>query len=105
MHDSRQLPTGRKARFCFRAAALFGGLFVVTVLATTAAALGDPAAPAAAWLNRHGNRVMTVEVALTVLFGFAALAFDQRETRARTDARDAESADTRQHARREPPHS
>ena len=103
MYDSRQMPTGRKARFCFRAAALFGGLFVLSVLVTTASALGDPAAPAAAWLNRHGNRLMTAEVALTVLFGIAALVFDQRETRAGREASSTDSSSTRGTSREEPP--
>ena len=54
--------------------------FVITILAMIAMMLGEPTAPVNLWFEKHGGTLMLVEVIGIVLFGFAAMTADRRET-------------------------
>ena len=54
--------------------------FVITILAMISMMLGEPTAPVNLWFEKHGGTLMLVEVIGIVLFGFAAMTADRRET-------------------------
>ncbi len=65
----------------FRLTAVAAAAFVITILGMLAAVFTDsPDAPVARFLNRHGGTLIAVEAALTLIFGFWAMAFDRRQT-------------------------
>jgi len=51
---------------------------IITVLALTATFMGNPAAPAARFLDRYAGVLITVEVVLSLVLGFIAVAVDRR---------------------------
>ena len=71
----------------FRLVVLAGAAFVVTILALVAVPFGDPAAPAAQWLDRHGGRLILGEVIMILLLGFLAMLADRRRTLRRLRSR------------------
>jgi hypothetical protein len=62
----------------FRLALATGAVFVVTVLALTAAIFSDHRAPMARLLDDYGGEIIAVEVAATLIFAFWAMALDRR---------------------------
>lgn len=65
---------------------LFGGMFIVTILALVASLLGDPRAPLAQLLDRHAGWLLIAEVVATLATGFLALVVDRRQTLAKDKA-------------------
>ena len=66
-------------------------LFIVTILAFTAAQFGETRAPAPQWLNRNAGWLMAAEAAASALCCLLAIARDRRrivETAARQPADD-----------------
>jgi hypothetical protein len=74
---------------------LFGGMFIVTILALVASLLGDPRAPLAQLLDRHAGWLLVAEVVATLATGFLALVVDRRQTLAKDEAAKAGPARTR----------
>jgi hypothetical protein len=64
----------------FRLVIVAGAAFVVTILALVAVPFGDPAAPVAQWLDRHGGKLVLGEVVLILVLGFLAMLADRRRT-------------------------
>ncbi len=62
----------------FRLALATGAVFVVTVLALTAAIFSDARSPMARLLDDYGGEIIAVEVAATLIFAFWAMALDRR---------------------------
>jgi len=73
-------PDERRDRLVFYPVAVVGGLFCLTVLMTIAATFGDPQAPAARWLNRHGTPLLLWETALLVTVSVLAMVIDRIRT-------------------------
>jgi hypothetical protein len=70
--------TGVRASLPFRLALVPTALFIVTVLAFTAAQFGDPEAPAQQWLDRNVGWLLAAEVLASALLCLLALANDRR---------------------------
>ncbi len=84
--QAEPLPTPpKRASLLFQLTAFSSVLFIVTVLALVATVFGDQAAPAAKQLNRHAGKLIVIEVAATLLLGFAAMTQDRRQTLAECD--------------------
>ena len=90
---------GHPVSVWFRLTALAAAAFAITILGMLAAVFTDsPDAPAARCLNRHGGTLIAVEAALTLTFGFWAMAFDRRQTlREMRDREPTSDADTESH--------
>jgi len=73
-------PDERRDRLVFYPVAVVGGLFCLTVLMTIAATFGDPQAPMARWLNRHGTPLLLWETALLVTVSVLAMVIDRVRT-------------------------
>jgi hypothetical protein len=69
---------------------VFGGMFVVTILALVACLFGDSRAPVAQLLDRHAGWLLGFEVVATLVTGFVALAVDRRQTSADHEASSGE---------------
>lgn len=61
----------------FPLTAILSAAFVVTILASVATMLGDPGAPLAQLLDRHGTTLIVIEVAVILLVGLLALVVDR----------------------------
>ena len=64
----------------FLLTAVLAAIFVVTNLALVAAMLGDPLAPVAQLLDRHGTTLIVIEVAAILIAGLLALIVDRAQT-------------------------
>lgn len=73
-------PPPKRASVLFQLTAMSAVLFIVTVLALVATVFGDQSAPAAKQLNRNAGKLIAIEVAATLLLGFAAMTQDRRQT-------------------------
>lgn len=71
-------PPVERPPLLFRLALVPAVLFIVTVLAFTAAQFGDARAPAQRWLNRNLGWILAIEVAASALLCLLALARDRR---------------------------
>jgi hypothetical protein len=78
----------------FRITIASGALFVLTIFALLAAALGNGEAPPARFLNEFGGWLIAGEVVVTLLAGFVAMAVDRRQTLAALGEPDAETSKT-----------
>jgi hypothetical protein len=65
----------------FPLTAILSAVFVVTNLALVASMLGDPLAPLAQWLDRHGTKLIVIQVVAILLSGLLALSVDRAQTR------------------------
>jgi len=74
----------------FRITIASGALFVLTIFALLAAALGSGEAPPARFLNEFGGWLIAGEVVVTLLVGFVAMAVDRRQTLAAIGEPDAD---------------
>jgi hypothetical protein len=63
----------------FPLAAFCSALFIVTILAMLASVFGDERAPLARLFDQYAGRLITGEVAATLLTGFLALLVDRRQ--------------------------
>lgn len=68
------------SRLLFQLTAFAATTFVITILAMIAMMMGDPEAPVNHWFDKHGATLMTIEVFGIIVFGFAAMTADRRET-------------------------
>jgi hypothetical protein len=64
----------------FRLVIVAGAAFVVTILALVAAIFGDPRAPVAIFLDKHGGTIIVAEVSAILALGLLALVIDRRQT-------------------------
>ena len=84
----------RLTNLFYRLLTFTAAAFVVTVFALVAAAFGDHQAPMNLWFNRNAGTLLSVEVALTLLLGMAAMAVDRIQARrARPDDKVAPADD------------
>ena len=67
----------KRAGLLFRLTAVVGAVFVITIFALVAAMLGDPEAPPAKFLNRHGTAIIIGEVGLILVIGLLAMTVDR----------------------------
>jgi cytochrome c biogenesis protein CcdA len=65
----------------FLLTAILAAVFVVTNLAFVASMLGDPLAPLAQLLERHGTTLIIIEVVAILIAGLLALTIDRTQTR------------------------
>lgn len=70
----------KRAGLLFRLTAVAGAVFVVTIFALVAALLGDPEAPPAKFLNRHGTSLIVGEVGVILVLGLLAMTVDRIRT-------------------------
>ena len=72
-------------------------IFILTILAMIATLFGNPQAPVAQWLERHGNTLLAFEFAATLGLSILAMTIDRirilRASPESTSATTAESLD------------
>ena len=71
---------GSPASLLFRLIVPVCAIFILTILAMIATLFGDPRAPIAQWLERHGNTLLAIEFAATLGLSILAMTIDRIRT-------------------------
>lgn len=88
-------PPRTKPSLLFRLIVPATVLFIMTVLALIAGMFGDPQAPVAVWLDRHGNQLLIWEFFGVLILSFLAMAIDRYRTLRGLDEESVAAADKR----------